>query len=187
MPLHDFLGYISVFSGLLLGVYASPTRVTAFVILTIVLGLALNPTIQENSWLSPTIPATTLASVNSTAPSAPPQGPLTRFLLSNGVTPNRTLFVGMASKSYIPLMLNFKLGLTKYQLEKDYLILCLDQACLDACKEHDVLAYGGYRLDNETVLQAAGGWRNPIAKAKVMKQLIRKTDWVPVRNKHRSH
>lgn len=69
---------------------------------------------------------------------------LSQFLRSHDVGTDRTLFVTMASESYIEPMVNFKRSLDKFDLGKDYVVLCFDLPCVAAAKKYDVLAYDGY-------------------------------------------
>jgi len=69
---------------------------------------------------------------------------LSQFVRSNGVGTDRTLFVTMASESYIQPMVNFRWSLDRFDLGKDYVVLCFDEACMAAAQQHDIMAYGGY-------------------------------------------
>jgi len=66
------------------------------------------------------------------------------FLQSQGVGPDRTLFVAMATESYIEPMVNFKWGLDKFELGGDYVVLCLDVPCLEAAHRYNILAFRGF-------------------------------------------
>ena len=91
-------------------------------------------------------------------------GGLAEFLRSKGLGTERTLFVTIASQPYTETMVNFKMGLDRFSLGEEYVVLCLDVPCLDTAKNHDIVAFGGY-LMNET--ESAGDWHYPVARAMV--------------------
>ena len=93
-------------------------------------------------------------------------GPLSAFLHANGIGNDRTLFVTMANEAYIDPMVNFKWGLDIFNLGRDYLVLCLDQACLDQAKRYEVLAYDGY-------VEEGLNWHHHIARMKVYPRPLR--------------
>jgi hypothetical protein len=91
-------------------------------------------------------------------------GGLAEFLRSKGLGTDRTLFVTIASQPYAESMVNFKMGLDRFSLGGDYVVLCLDVPCLETARNHDIVAFGGY-LMNET--EPAGDWHYPVARAMV--------------------
>lgn len=94
----------------------------------------------------------------------PDPTPLSTFLRNKGLENNRTLFVTMASEYYINSIINFKIALDKWNLGKEYVVLCLDIECVRASEAHEVIAYDGYiRYRNET----NGDWHLPVARMKV--------------------
>lgn len=126
-----------------------------------------NPTVSTNTPVPNLYPMPSIIHdpVSSTVPThVENAGPLTQFLVSNGVGTDRTLFISMASEAYIEPMINFKVGLEKFNLGENLFVLCLDTPCLEAAKQHRILAYDGY-LMNE--MEAQGDWHHPIARVKV--------------------
>ena len=87
---------------------------------------------------------------------------LSDFLKQHRIESNQTLFVTMADGNYIDPMLNFKLSLDKWDLGKDYLVLCLDSKCSSVAQSHHILHYDGYyKKDNDT------NWKIGVARSKV--------------------
>lgn len=70
----------------------------------------------------------------------------------------------IASKHYIQQMINFKTSLQKWDLDRCFLVLCLDRECLQAAKENGIMGYDGYLMTPE---EAAGNWHVPVARLKV--------------------
>ena len=70
----------------------------------------------------------------------------------------------IASKHYIQQMINFKTSLQKWDLDRCFLVLCLDRECLQAAKENGIMGYDGYLMTPE---EAAGDWHVPVARLKV--------------------
>ena len=92
-------------------------------------------------------------------------GPLSAFLHEHGIQNDRTLFVTMANKAYVDPMVNFKWGLDIFHLGNDYLVLCLDQACLEQAAQYDILAYDGF-------IEEGVNWHQQIARIKVPSLLL---------------
>jgi hypothetical protein len=91
---------------------------------------------------------------------------LSAFLHDHGVGNDRTLFVTMANKVYVDPMVNFKWGLDIFHLGRDYLVLCLDQTCLEQAQRYDILAYDGF-------IEEGVNWHDHIARMKVSSSCLR--------------
>ena len=91
-------------------------------------------------------------------------GPLSTFLRSNGIGTDKTLFVTIAGGLYIDPAINFKKQLETWSLEQNFLVLCLDMACMEATKRNSVLAYDGFL---QTEDEARTDFHIPVARMKV--------------------
>lgn len=94
---------------------------------------------------------------------------LTSFLRSRAVETDSTLFIALASENYIEPIINFRASLDKWNMGKNYVVICMDTACLQAAETHDILAYDGYCINRR---ELGSDWHIPIARAKVMPQEI---------------
>jgi len=90
--------------------------------------------------------------------------PLSTFLRNTGIGTDRTLFVTIASKSYIEPMINFKIALDKWNLGGNYVVLCLDIECAQAAESSNIIAFDGYFMSGK---ESKGDWHFPIARIKV--------------------
>jgi hypothetical protein len=106
------------------------------------------------------------ASIDNAIDSAPATNidGLSEFLQSRGIGTDRTLFVTIASEPYIEPMVNFRMGLDRFSLGGDYVVLCLDVPCLDTARKYDIVAFEGY-LMKET--EAGDDGHDPVAQTKV--------------------
>jgi hypothetical protein len=117
----------------------------------------------------------TMGSISSLSRVPSKSGPLSSFLQSRGIGNERTVFLSMASKDYIEPVINFKKQLDKFTLGGDYVVLCLDNECLDAMGNNSILGYGGYLL---TESDAKEDWHIPIARMKVIHPQLRKVNLI---------
>lgn len=95
--------------------------------------------------------------------------PLSTFLGRNGIDNYETVFLTIASREYMPQILNFKASLKKWKLDTRYAVLCLDVECLSVSKENGIIAYDGYIMSAE---EAAGDWHVPVARLKVLPNFL---------------
>ena len=105
-----------------------------------------------------------LHNVAIATPVATETGPLSAFLNAHGLDTSQTLFVTMASTQYIEPMINFNKALKKWNLDKFYVVLCLDVECTKAAEAHNILAYSGFLMSEN---EALNDWHDPIARMKV--------------------
>ena len=110
--------------------------------------------LYESSW----------SQLGSTPWSQPDSLSLSGFLQSRGVSNDKTLFVTIASKKYVAPMINFKFGLDRWDLGKQYVILCLDHECVQAAESQNIHAYTGYLMSAK---EEGDDWHTPVARIKV--------------------
>lgn len=91
-------------------------------------------------------------------------GPLSAFLIAHGLDTSQTLFVTLANKQYIDPIINFNMALKKWNLDRCYVVLCLDVDCTKAAESHNILAYNGFLMTENEVWN---DWHVPIARMKV--------------------
>jgi hypothetical protein len=51
------------------------------------------------------------------------------------------LFITMIDSSYLPAIRNFKTGLQKYHLEKNLIVVCLDDQCIKVGRLHGLFIW----------------------------------------------
>src|SRR5271156_71247 len=90
--------------------------------------------------------------------------PVSSFLYRSGLRNDKTVFVTMATKEYLDAIINFRTALDKFGLAQNYMILCLDEGCLEGAKANDIIAYGGYLMNSNEI---DGDFHMPVARAKV--------------------
>lgn len=88
---------------------------------------------------------------------------LTGFLQSRGVGNDKTLFITIANKKYVDAMVNFKFALDKWDLGQQYVVLCLDQKCMEAAESHNILAFNSNLMTDDN-----DEWQAPVARIKVI-------------------
>jgi len=54
------------------------------------------------------------------------------------------LFITMADSFYLPAVENFHFELKQYNLHKNFLVMCLDEACVQTCQSKNILAWWGF-------------------------------------------
>jgi|SRR5579862_1694630 len=89
---------------------------------------------------------------------------LSAFLESKGLDNSRTIFLTIASNSYLEPMINFRRSLEKWSLGENYVALCLDVECVQAANAHNITAYDGYLM---TAKEAQSDWHLPVGRMKV--------------------
>ena len=50
----------------------------------------------------------------------------------------------MADSFYLPAVENFHFELKQYNLHKNFLVMCLDEACVQICQSKNILAWWGF-------------------------------------------
>ena len=89
---------------------------------------------------------------------------LSACLIQNGIYPRRTnftkimhveenmpyndisvpLFITMADTFYLPAVRNFHFQLQNYNLQNNFIVMCLDNECVKLCKSKNILAWWGF-------------------------------------------
>lgn len=107
--------------------------------------------------------------------------PLARFLQNSGLGKDKTLFITMATEGYMDAVFNFKLGLDKFDLGGNCVVLCLDKGCVERAKEHNICAYDSYVMNGD---EAGGDYHVPVARAKVIssKRFVSNRRWRQILN-----
>jgi len=71
-------------------------------------------------------------------------------------------------------MINFKLGLDRWGLGEQFLVLCLDHECVKAAEANNIHAYGRYIT---TAKEEDDDWHTPVARIKVVNRNIECVNW----------